>query len=568
MASRLSKPVTNEAIPQDLQYLMNEMVANAAMTRTNLLEKLLDPRRDIDTECGYIDVYSMSREQFSLLHDTHPIANRVNSLLPKECWKTAPEVYEDEDNNKETPFEKSWKELCQNLRQKSKLKSAKYNPVWSVLAKADLISGIGHFGIILLGINDKKELKEPIDGFEDENNDEVFSVDILSKEGTEAQYNDYNSLPQDTTETDKEEIKPKEAPTEGLRLLFIRTFEEALVEITTWDSNTNSARYGQPLFYNVQLSDPKEGGIGINQPNNTVKVHWSRVIHIADNCKSSEVIGVPRCRPIMKPLQDLAKIYGGQAEGYWQVCLPGVILESEAGTDVDAEKTKAGVQNYIHRMQRWLSLSGMTAKTLQGTVQNPTPHLQANIDAICIQEAVPIRIFMGSERGELSSTQDKDSWEERLSERQENYITPNIVSPFIDRMIKIGILIEPESYSVNWDTVDNTSKTVKAQLALTITQALAAYQLGELYNLMDPVDYLVEVIGWPQTKVKQFLENTLDFMKKANPDMEGEPVPGKPPQIFQISPKLPDPIPDPNQIPPITKPVPANQPLKVKKVTK
>lgn len=519
------------------EYIEKEIIENALMTRTNLIDRLLDPRRDVDEECGYRASASMSEDGYNDLHERHPIANRVNSILPKECWKISPEVYESEDNDEETAFEKDWKELCQNLGEGSKLKSTKYNPVWSILSRADLVSGKGHYGIILIGLNDAKDLREPVKGFEDAGSDEV-----VVNEGTDDQYNDYGNFSSGDSG-------------DGKKILFLKVFDEKLAEISQWNTDKTSPRFNKPLRYRLTLSEASEGTSGIGQANSTVEVHWSRVIHVADGVECNETIGTPRCRPVLNPLSDLKKIYGGAAEGYWQVCLPGVILESEPGTAIDKEAMKEGVQNYIHRMQRWLALSGMTAKTLQGTVTDPTSFIAVYIEAICIQLAVPTRIFMGSERGELASSQDKDSWEERLFERRENHVTPNIIAPLIDRLIAFGVLTEPEQYIVDWNTADNTSKLLKAQIASTITQALVAYISGGVDNLIEPADYLSEIIGWPQEKVKQFLKNTFDHMKKANPDMEGEPVPGKAPK---------EPVPEPLQDPAL--PPPTNDPAEKKKL--
>ncbi len=532
------KQVTNQ------EYIEREIIENALMTRSNLIDRLLDPRRDVDEECGYIKTAGIDETLYNELHDRHPIANRVNSILPKECWKISPEVYESEDNDEETQFEKDWKELCQSLGSGSKLKSTKYNPIWSILSRADLVSGKGHYGIILIGFSDGKDLREPVEGFEDAEEEAVVN------EGTDDQYNDFGNFTSGDPDSGERKV------------LFLKVFDERLAEISEWNTDKTSPRFNQPLRYRLTLSDASEGTSGVGQASSTIEVHWSRVIHIADGVECNETIGTPRCRPVLNPLSDLKKIYGGGAEGYWQVCLPGVILESEPGTVIDKDAMKQGVQDYIHRMQRWLALSGMTAKTLQGSVTDPTSFIAVYIEAICIQLAVPTRIFMGSERGELASSQDKDSWDERLFERRENHVTPNIIAPLVDRLIAFGVLAEPEQYIIDWSGSDNTSKLLKAQIASTLTQALVAYISGGVDNLIEPADYLSEIIGWPQEKVKQFLKNTFDHMKKANPDMEGEPVPGKAPKE-----PVPEPLQDP-ALPPPTEDPAEKKKLNIKPLTK
>lgn len=511
--------------------VLNEIVANVMMTRTNLLEKLLDPRRDIETECGWPDPKSVTPQLYADLYDSHPIANRVVNIFPKECWKTYPEVYEDEDNEVETEFEKAWKELCQDMKDDSAYKNDKYNPIWEVLSRADVMSGIGHFGLVLLGFNDGRDFRYPLPGFEDPEEPNTKAEGDSSEDyklpgaGTDDQYYDYGNYGTELPEGEK------------LKLLYAKVFDESLIDISVWENRRSSKRYGLPVMYRVTLTDLDEQATGIGQPNSTVDVHWSRVLHIADNVQGNESIGVPRMRPVLRPLADLKKVYGGSAEGYWQVCLPGVVLESEPGTEIDVEATKQHAQNYIHRLQRWLSLSGMTAKTLQGTASDPTSQIEAQIDAICIQIGVPKRIFVGSERGELASTQDKDSWEERLEERRSMYVIPKIIAPLIDRLIKIGVLPKPKSFNVVWNSAENISKLTKMQIAGAATEALSKYIAGGVDALIEPTDFLVEIMGMDQKKVDEFLKNTVKHLAKANPDAEQEIVPGRNPTPPELNPQ-------------------------------
>jgi len=101
------------------------------------------------------------------------------------------------------------------------------------------------------------------------------------------------------------------------------------------------------------------------------------------------------------------------------------------------------------------------------TVVDPTAQIAVQIEAICIKLGIPIRIFKGSERGELASSQDDAAWNDRLRLRQMYYITPRIVIPFIDRLIMLGVLSEPVGYSVTWDDLESTTKADKARIPST-----------------------------------------------------------------------------------------------------
>src|SRR5690606_42007529 len=63
-------------------------------------------------------------------------------------------IYQD----KTTPFEMAWDQLGRSLKNNSWHQDEEGNIIWEALARADTLSGIGHYGVILLGIDDGKEL--------------------------------------------------------------------------------------------------------------------------------------------------------------------------------------------------------------------------------------------------------------------------------------------------------------------------------------------------------------------------------------------------------------------------
>jgi hypothetical protein len=167
------------------------------------------------------------------------------------------------------------------------------------------------------------------------------------------------------------------------------------------------------------------------------------------------------------------------------------------------------MENYMNGLQRFLALTGMSAKTLSPTVVDPTAQITNQINAICIKLGVPNRIFMGSERGELASSQDAGAWDVRLQERRKNYITPRIIIPFIDRLIAVGVLPEPEGYSIEWPAIDSMTATEKSQVAMTETSALSMYVEKNLETILAPTDYFTRVLKWDEEEALASLENAV-----------------------------------------------------------
>jgi hypothetical protein len=164
--------------------------------------------------------------------------------------------------------------------------------------------------------------------------------------------------------------------------------------------------------------------------------------------------------------------------------------------------------DYSNGLQRWIALAGMTAKSLAPQVVDPTPQIKTQLEAICIQLGIPMRVFLGSERGELASSQDDDAWNDRLKLRQDTYVTPRIIVPFIDRLILIGCLPEPgeDGYTVLWPDLSSLSDTQRADIATKRTQALAQYASQGIASLMTVQDFLVRVLNFTQDEATAIVE--------------------------------------------------------------
>lgn len=440
---------------------IESLIGNVMSMRREFFSRFLDPRRDVYDECGYPKVGEPTYQTYQDLYEREAVPARVVECLPRESWQVTPLVYESEDADVITPFEQAWDALGATLRGRSWYQDEEGSVVWEYLRRADELSGIGQYGVILLGLDDGADLRD--------------------------------------------EAKP------GRKLLFLRVFPESLAQVVQSETDPTNPRFGQPTAYNITFNDPSVQSSGIGVTTATAQVHWTRVVHIADNLGSSEVYGTPRMRPVLNNLLGLQKLYCGSPEMYWRGAFPGISLETHpqlgGDVDVDVSKTRDFMEEYMNGLQRYLLLMGMSAKTLAPTVVDPTPQIDAQITAICIKLGIPKRVFMGSERGELASSQDDQAWNDRLRERQGKYLTPRVVVPFVDRLIGLGVLPEPVGYSVEWPDLTSQSDAEKATVAATRTGALAQYVQGGVENLIPPLDYLTRFLGLTEEEAAAILDN-------------------------------------------------------------
>lgn len=478
---RIRKIQQNRAARADIDIeagpraVFNQLLSNVLMTsRADMLSHLFDPRRDIDEECGYPT--NITDHQYRRMYD-RGLGRRVVGLYPSETWKEFPDIYEDADPDTETPFEAALTKLDKSRH------------LLHFLERADELSGVGSYGIILWGFNDGKALNEPVEGFE-----------------------------RWAESTGDMEAKPT-APER--KLLFIRALDASLVTIADFEQDVTNPRYGLPIFYNITLADPRhQQNDGGAQPNATqTKVHWTRVTHIADNRKTSEVMGTPRQEAVWDRLYDLRKILSGSGEMFWRGGFPGLSLETQTGTDgaeLDEEGTRAMMQDYMNGLQRYIALTGMSAKSLAPQIADPTQSFEAQVKAICITLAVPYRVFMGIEEGVVSGDQATKAWDTRLANRQARYVTPMIINPVLQRLIDAGVLpptAEPMGWTVEWPPLEAPDELRDADVTVKKTEALAKYVQGGVDTLIPPLEFLTIFCGLDEDTAETILEAAIDHIE-------------------------------------------------------
>lgn len=440
-------------------------IANAMLLRQDIIKAMMNPSRDIDTECNHPKDIKLG-DYFSM-YERNDIAARVNDIWPQECWKRSPILFEDDNPLNITDFEKEFDDICASLRGDSRFRDDRQegNPIWEALREVDIRSGIGHYGVILMGLDDKRGLDQEVPGF-----------------------------------------NPKGFLKKKRNLTFLRVFDEREAEIKTVEEDPSSPRFGMPLEYALKLSKDSD---------TQTPVHWHRVFHVAEG---DGICAPSRLESVYNRLLDLRKLLGGSAEMYWRGAFPGMTFEThpDAGGDIEIDETKMkrDIHSYMERLQRAMLLIGLTAKSHAPQVVDPTPQISAQLDAICIRINVPKRIFVGSERGELSSAQDADKFNIAVEGRRRNHVTTRLVVPFVDRMTHLGVLSTPKSYKLDWPSLNVMTDEQAASVAVKRTQAMQMYVTGGLRALIAPVDWGSRILGLPLAEAKEAFKNSEVELKK------------------------------------------------------
>lgn len=406
--------------------------------------------RDLDAMCGYPE--TITNANYVTMYRRHEIASRIVNIEPDECWKDFPNIWETEEE-RETEFEKAVDRL-----------NAKTN-LFSYLHRADRVSGIGRFGVFFLGFDDGQDFDTPAPGFD--------------------------------------ETGP--APERGeAEILYYRVFGEGSVSIMEFEDDRLNPRYGQPRFYTLTFQEHPSSTETTAQNH---RVHWSRVIHLADNRIESEIFGAPRMEAVYNRLLDLRKVTGGSAEMFWKGGFPGLSFEVDPKhgdfTEEERKALREEVKEYAEGLQRYLTTVGVSVKSLLPQVVDPTNHTRNLLMLIAMNKAIPMQTFMGSQQGQLDSPQDTITWRERIALRKERYITPYIIRPVIDRLIQAGVLPEPSPqedqplpYMVRWEPMAPLSIIEQAEVAAKMSEGLARYATSGAEALIPLPEYLGKVMGF------------------------------------------------------------------------
>ena len=295
--------------------------------------------------------------------------------------------------------------------------------LYHYLRKVDLLASLGTYAVLFMGFDDSSEdLSHPPEN--------IKSVNYL------------NALPEDRA------------------------------SINLWDIDTKSPRFGLPLMYQLQFN------VGTSSTA-TKMVHWSRIIHVAENTLESEVYGIPFLEPVYNRLLGLEKLCGGSPEMYWRGARPGYTAQAQQDIIVNQsqlDSIRTELTNYINDMQRFLFVEGVDIKALAPQVVSPMDHVEVQLMMVAAATGMPIRMLTGSERGELASSQDERAWLKLIEQRRNAVAKDIILEPLIDRWIDLGVIASPkDGYTVVWDPLVVLEEKDKAEIGRLRTESLSQY---------------------------------------------------------------------------------------------
>lgn len=435
----------------------NEVLGSRLQTLTTTMNRALlaskmgmqyGTDRDVYEALGYSK--DLTYTDYVARYARQDIAKAIINRPIGKTW-SGPLVISEAGDDQDTALEKAWVTLLadRTLQVKNRL------------VRLDKLSSLGEYGIMLLGLSDVTTPEE-------------FATVV---EGT-----------------------PK--------LVYLKPYGQGSAPIAEYETDTSSPRYGLPKFYNLMFANA-------NGSEQQTKVHFSRILHVADDLLESEILGTPVLESVYNRLYDLEKLVGGSAEMFWRGARPGYSattqpdFQSTTQTELDLQDQ---LDEFEHKMRRFLIMDGVDIKALDQQISDPKNHVDIQIQMISAETGIPKRILMGSERGELSSSQDEDAWLGMIEERRESKAGELIIRPFVDRLIELKILPQPSTgeWYVEWKDLFAKGEKEKAEVGKIRATALKEYTANpNAEEIMPPEAFYEFFLGFSDEnieKIKQMVE--------------------------------------------------------------
>lgn len=451
---------------QEFNQLFSQFMANASLIteRQNAFGQygqMYEGNRDVPKAAGY----NLTRtfDDYNAKYTYQGVAQRVVNAPGDATWQDPPTLTDGKDTD--TPFINTWNKLV-NFGANTTEEISDQKSVWHYCRRIDHLSGIFRYGGLIVGVDDNAQsFKEP-----------------LRKDATK-KIEDF---------------------------LYLAPYDEANIEVETIGKDPTNRRFNLPEMYNLipnaDLTNASSEST-LSSTSESVKIHWTRVIHVAEGLKNNEIFGTPRLEPVYNLLDDLLKVTAATGESAWQMMTKGLIASTKEGFTLpdDTTNIREAMESFMNEQMRVLELQGMEVTLTDGKIVDPSGVIKAIISLISATTGIPQRILLGSEAGHLASDQDEKAWAKKVMSRQINF-AEMILRSLISRLIYVGILPAPDSgsYIVHWPSQLILTDLEKADVLQKEMSALASAVSPDLLPL---VTFLKIELKWTDDMVKAMLKN-------------------------------------------------------------
>lgn len=359
----------------------------------------------------------------------------------------------------------------------------------SRLAEADRLAGLGEYAVLLVGLRTDQPVKgrAEIAEFLKQPAEKISSLDDV---------------------------------------LFLRQYHRDAARISKSDDDMGSARFGLPSVYKIDIGTNYTNDSGAaTEPRtqDTYEVHWSRVIHITSSVQTNEIVGLPRLMRAFDRLLDLEKIVGGGAEMWWQGADRSWHINAAGRQGITAGQEQAfnaKLEKFMMGLRRVLITSNAEVKTMPSVQPDPSGFAETILTLISAAVGIPKRILVGSEQGELASTQDRANFFDTIANRRSNYAEPHVLKPLIDRLNYLGAAPDFGTLTWVWPAIEALGPMERAEVAERKARAAKTMEEAAALGLVSTNEELRGDLGRLENPGDDITGNDSGLLDEADPDTQ------------------------------------------------
>ena len=278
---------------------------------------------------------------------------------------------------------------------------------FKAMERADILNRIGSFSVLLIGVHDGQELSQPVG---------------------QARQGDLDGM-------------------------YFNAYGYNGIEILKYDTDPASPRYGLPVLYQLQVIDT-DGSKRKQQQMTSVRVHYSRIVHLAEGSLESTIEGMSSLEQPWNALMDKEKTRGSSAEAYFRNSRQKLALEVEKDAKPDMSDDakaalKTNVENFQNNWEDVLRLNQMKANILQPGMASPRDPFDVCVEEVAGTTGIPVRILTTKAGGQVTGSEDKATWNALILDRQEQECSVWLLDA-LSIMSEAGIIELPDIVSVEW----------------------------------------------------------------------------------------------------------------------
>jgi len=335
-----------------------------------------------------------------------PIGNLVVNRIAKACWNEPPKILVDD------------KEILEE-----EIKELSRRGFFNALERADRINRIGAFSVLVIGTRD--------DGL------------------------------------------PLDAPigrSRNMESIYFRVYGENAILVAKWDNEPSSPRFNLPLIYQLTVIQSVESSTQLSTANaQSINVHWSRVVHLAEGALENELVGQSSLEPILNALTDMIKTTGGSSEAHFRNARPQTALTADKDINLDssteaAKKLQKNMKEFENGWGSFLRLQGITATKLNMTNISPRDAFDLSIEQVSGQTGIPVRILIGKGAGQLAGSEDRATVGGLILDRRNSLCSLWLLAG-LKILSNAGLFDLPDNAEVKWEPSSPLTEKEEAEVA-------------------------------------------------------------------------------------------------------